>query len=669
MTTLLQPPAAPTRPQALDPAQKAAAEAPEGPVVITGGPGAGKTHTLVRRATALLRGNAKPATITYLTYTRKSADLARAQITSLISDEETTKKLFIGTFHAYASTYLRQAGAHQVARTPHYTVWDTDQATEVINAILLEHPGELNLGTKEISYFLQWMGLNKARHGEDPSNPDHAFWHDLQAMYDEEKHRQNAMDLDDVVPLAIRAMELDQRTRSIWNSIRSRHILVDEFHDITPTQYRLLELMTGPTRSITVATDPNQCIYAWRGADPTLLERFRWDHPRASNHHLRVNYRATSTIAQGAHLLTHSESTTGLYPDQQTSSRPSGPKIKLIHCPGIMQDLIRYVVAEIKNLNDQGIPYEEMAVLAKTNGPLNPLSVTLAGQAIPHHIVGATRHPNRDSSKRLLALLTTLLNPMDLGNFRNAACTEPGETKRGLNAEIAKKINELALENAMHLVDAASQFIDDLKPSARSRQGLEYLVPAWERLGDLLQENLLSLQEFIAKALEEIQRGVHSPRKITNAQGASDPIAQIRTLSESSTRLTGEDLRAHLARFLETAKGINHPDLVEQDAEDPFEPQAGISLSTIHKAKGQQWKAIWLIDASDHIIPGQWTQDDSPAMDHAHRLFLVALTRATDHLYICNAARNSPTGEQENELTRFVDLLTPASDLINLANA
>ena len=666
MTTLLQPPPNPAASLALDPSQKAAAEAPEGPVVITGGPGTGKSHTLVRRLSALLRGNAKPATIAYLTYTRKAADIARSQISLLIPDEAITKKLFVGTFHAYASTYLRHAGASQIGRTPHYTVWDQDQAVEIIDSILQEYPEETNLGTKEKERFISWMGVNKARWGEEPLNPDNAFWHELQTLYDEEKLRQNTIDLDDVVYLAVKAMESDQRTRTLWSNIRSRHILVDEFHDITPTQYRLLELMTGPTRSITVASDPNQCIYAWRGADPTLIERFGWDHPKAVNHHLRMNYRSTSTLTDASKRFTAAEATTGLYPEGQAPSRPPGPITRLVHCPGIMQDLVRYIVAEAQHLNAQGIPYEEMAVLAKTNSPLDPLSITLSGQAIPHHIVGATRHPNRDSTKRLLALLTTLLNPMDLGNLRNAACTEPGETKRGLNPEIAKKISQLADDNQLTLAEAAMHYIDDLKPSARSRQGLEYFQNAYTHLDDLLAENLLPLKEFMDQAQKQVLNGVHHSRKIINPQGTSDPLAQIMTLAAASTQLNREPLRDHLTRFLETAKGVNHPDMVEQDAEDPFEPQAGIALSTIHKAKGQQWTAVWLIDASDHIMPGKWVQDDTPSMAHAHRLFYVALTRATDYLYICNAARNSPTGEQENELTRFIDPISVDAELISL---
>lgn len=666
MTTLTQPLPAPANAMALDPAQKAAAEAPEGPVAITGGPGTGKTHTLARRITALLRGNAKPATITYLTYTRKAADTARTHIAAIIPDEEITKKLFIGTFHSYASTYLRQAGAHQVGRTPHYTVWDPDQSAEVVNAILQDHPGELNLGTKEIGDFLTWIGQNKARWGEEPKNPQHAFWLDLQTLYEEEKQKQNTMDLDDVLPMAIKAMEMDHRTRSIWNSIRSRHMLVDEFHDITPTQYRLLELMTGPTRSITIATDPNQCIYAWRGADPTLLERFRLDHPRAANHHLRMNYRSTSNLIDTAERFNSAEYTTGLFPDPQTASRPPGPAPKLVHSPGIINDLIRHIVAQAKELNQNGVEYEDMAVLAKTNGPLDPLSTTLTGQAIPHHIVGATRHPNRDSTKRLLALLTTLLNPMDLGNFRNAACTEPGETKRGLNAEIARRINQLALDEDCNLVEASAHILPEVKKTARSRQGLEYFIPAWQALDHLLAQNAVTLPQFIQTAHDEVQKGVQRPQKLTVAQGTNDPLAQIITLSETSVPLTGETLRAHLTRFLETAKGVNHPDLVDQDADDPFEPHAGIALSTIHKAKGRQWQAVWLIDASDSIIPGQWVQEGTPSMNNAHRLFYVAITRATDYLYICNAARKTPTGEPENEMTRFTDPISDLAEDLNL---
>ena len=575
MTSIL--PGAPPRetplPTALDPNQKSAAESPEGPVVITGGPGTGKTHTLVRRVTALLRGQAKPATITYLTYTRKSADLAREQIAALIPDENITKKLFIGTFHAYASTYLRQTGSGKVSRTPHYSLWDRDQSEEVVTSIMEDHPGELNLGTKEITSFLQWMGKKKAKWGQDPPNPESEFWFILEELYEREKIRQNTMDLDDVVLMALRAMESDTTTRNMWNRIRSRHILVDEFQDITPTQYHLLELMQGPTKSITIASDPNQCVYTWRGADNTLIERFRLDHPRAPVHHLKMNHRSTRTLVETALLVSSSQASKGLNPDPQAPSRPAGPQPRIINCSGTMQDLIKIVLAEAKKLNANGIEWHDMAMISTKRDPVTHLELALRAHNIPNHVIGATRHSNQDSLKRFMALLACLINPMDLGNFRNAACTEPGETKRGLNVQTAKRINAISFDGGMNLIHAAEDHMNDLNPGSRSRQGLEYFIPAWHRLNDLLEEDLLPLKEFMDRALAEVQRGTAKTLHSHTSPGVSDPIAQIMALSESSTKLTRESLRDHLTRFLETAKGVNYPDLAEDDADDPLDPR------------------------------------------------------------------------------------------------
>ena len=164
------------------------------------------------------------------------------------------------------------------------------------------------------------------------------------------------------------------------------------------------------------------------------------------------------------------------------------------------------------------------------------------------------------------------------------------------------------------------------------------------------------------RALAEVQRGTAKTIHAHTTPGVSDPITQIMALSESSTKLNRESLRDHLTRFLETAKGVNYPDLAEDDAEDPFDPQAGIALSTIHKAKGQQWQAVWLIDASDHIIPGKWAHDESPAMDDGHRLFYVAVTRATDILYICNAAQTTESNDPDATLTRFAEPFENVAD-------
>ena len=187
--------------------QQEAAQDPEGAIQIIGGPGSGKTHTLIARTMALLRSGVSPSYITYLTFSSRGADQTRHRISDYVADQEIAKRLFIGTFHHYASTFLRQAGAPLIGRSASYTLWDHQQAKDAISNLVEQDPGQLTIPTNELKNFLQWHGLNRARWGEDPSPPQEAYWYQLVDLYTQEKQRQNVLDLDDLIPLAIRAMD------------------------------------------------------------------------------------------------------------------------------------------------------------------------------------------------------------------------------------------------------------------------------------------------------------------------------------------------------------------------------------------------------------------------------------------------------------------------------
>ena len=289
-------------------------------MIIIGGPGPrARPEALIGRMAALIRGGHPAQTICYLTFSSRSADDVRQQLAALPSTQEASRELFVGTVHHYASTFLRQAGANILNISPHFTIWDQDQATEILTELVRaeletipdqdeDARAEVDMTQSEIGRFFQWHGLNRAVRAGENIPADKAFWYRLADLYTAEKRRQNTLDLDDLIPTAIRAMEENQQTQAIWSRMRSRHVMVDEFQDITPVQYRLLQLMTGPTRSVTIATDPNQSIYAFRGADSQIMEQFRLDHNDAGMHVLRLNHRSTKTLTDMATAITDHDS-------------------------------------------------------------------------------------------------------------------------------------------------------------------------------------------------------------------------------------------------------------------------------------------------------------------------------------------------------------------------
>ena len=638
--------------------QREAAQNPEGPIQIIGGPGSGKTHTLIARALALLHSKVSPSHITFLAFSSRGADQTRQQISDFIADQDIVKRLFIGTFHHYASTFLRQAGAPLIGRTASYTLWDHQQAKDTISNLVEQDPGQLTIPQQELKDFLHWHGLNRARWGEDPAPPEEAYWYQLVDLYTQEKQRQNVLDLDDLIPLAIQAMELDPKTRSQWNHIRSRHLLIDEFQDITPAQYRFMQLITGPTSSITIATDPNQSINTWRGADPTLLKRFRLDHNDTQVHLLRVNHRATSTLVETATTLTDSEQMTGLVNAYQEPIRPAGPPPAVINCRGLHEELYNHIIDAAQELvRNEGYTWEDMAVIYRRNSVRTSIRTILISHHIPHTVIGDVEDARDNNAKRAINLLSTLLNPMDTSTFAKAASVEPGDSKKFLNREATKTIAALANEHGLNLIESATKFLPTLRVKARTRQNLEYIVHAWHALTILLEDENATLRDLTHRALALVRQGQDHSYTIEADKHAT----RLLSMAETSFRLPTETLSLHLARFLETIKAAAYPDLQDDENDDPFTKQLGMTLCSIHGAKGLQWKAVWFVDASEHIIPGRTRPDRPQELEEEQRAFYVGTTRATDRLFFCNVEggnrgfHSKPTSflEPLDDVTRY----------------
>ena len=643
----------------LDPLQRKAATAPEGPMIIIGGPGTGKTRSLIGRMAALIRGGHPPQTICYLTFSSRSADDVRQQLAALPSTQEASRELFVGTIHHYASTFLRQAGANVMNISPHFTIWDEDQATEILTELVRaeletipdeDARAEVDMTQSEIGRFFQWHGLNRSVRAGENISADKGFWYKLADLYTAEKRRQNTLDLDDLIPMAIRAMEENQQTQAIWSRMRSRHIMVDEFQDITPVQYRLLQLMTGPTQSVTIATDPNQSIYAFRGADPQIMEQFRLDNHDAGMHVLRMNHRSTKTLTDMATAITDHESMRGLHHAYQQALRPEGPPPVLLDFDGENGAMDDHVLDMVQGIFNDGCPWEEMAIIYRRKATATRLITNLIGRQIPYTVMGETKRQKDSDARRITSIMTCLLNPMDTTAFQIAAGTDPRNKARKLTGEVARQINRTAKETGVNLIEAARRYSEKVREGSTIHRNLAYIVGAWQELDAMLDHSEPSLREICTRAQEILNETRYRSSMPTPAP--EPQMARLISLSETTNRVPGETTRQHLSRFVELMSMAPYPDHRNMENDDPFAHHQGITMSTIHAAKGLQWQTVWVMDAADHIVPGQIKENEESRLYEEQRTFYVAATRATDRTFFCNARGASKNFEAEP--TRFL---------------
>ena len=617
----------------MDRLQREAAQAREGPVAILGGPGSGKSHTLGARVVALLQGGRNPVTITYLTFSSRSASHARYQIAEMTGDRDLNRHLFIGTFHQFASSFLRKAGARRMGISPHYTIWDHDQARE--NIMGLAPGAEVEITNTEVERMLRWNGLNKSRWRERKEPAEREEWHTLADLYAREKQAQSTLDLDDLIPMAVQALEENVDIRDSWSAVRTRHLLIDEFQDITPSQYRMAELLTGRTRSITIATDPNQAIHGWRGAAPRLFNQFRADHSDLEIHLLRLNHRSSKTLAEAATRLSRDTDMTGLTDSYQTAIRPDGHPPVLLSFRSRMDQQNQVVLDMLSEMRKEGERWEDIALIYRSKNAVEGIDTHLLRRNIPYTRLGDTKLGGEGRLRDVLNLLSFLSNPLDSNAFQKAAVSEL-RGRRPLSRDMVRQVKEASEQSGRNLVEVAEEFIPMAEAGSYTKMNLEHGVKAWKEMNLELQENGHNLPGLIYRANNLLERNSGGQ------QGGRVPheITKLATQAERNRQSGKETNREHLSRFLESVKIAAYPDHRAEDNDDPYAHQQGLTLSTVHSSKGMQWKIVFFLDASQHVIPGRVNKDLNPtAFEEEQRIFYVATTRATEQLYYCNAVR------------------------------
>ena len=629
MTTLREPSLT------IDPLQRAAAEAPEGPILALGGPGTGKTHTIMARAAMLLKSGISPHTITCLTFSSRGAEDMRRMMENQPLTAAEAPHMFIGTIHHYASFYIRRAGYAELGISPHFTIWDQEQAEEMITEILdrKRDPKEKASG-QEIRTILEWYGKNQTRGIDEAEAPEKAEWVEVIGEYNRQNRENNTLGLEDLIPLAIRAMEANPETRAIWNRTRSRHLLVDEFQDMTPRQYHLLNLMIGPTKSIIATADPNQSINRWKGADPRLLELFQLDHGvKLNTRMLKVNHRGTRTLSEASSMLTKSEKMHGLVYDQQSAIRIEGPRPTLTRFRGTVHEMDRSILNSAEQLVKQGYHWEDMACIYRTHQTMNRMITQFSGKSIPHNILGDTQRDRNSNARCITALLALILNPSDANAFSIAAAADSASRPRRLNQTIADQVRREARADRTNLVEAAEKRIDRLSLGSSNHRNLHYVVNAWRELDRMMDTPGIELYDICRRANTLLL----DARRPGSAATEEPQTFRLMSLSQTTPRMGRENLRQLTARFLVLMASAMQPDHQATENRDPLAHNQGITFGTIHSAKGMQWKIVWVVDATDSDLPHmRWNSGDEELMEE-ERVFYVAATRATDQLHFCYA--------------------------------
>jgi DNA helicase II / ATP-dependent DNA helicase PcrA len=466
---------------ALNPDQRAAVEALDGPVLVLAGAGTGKTRALTARIAHLLNtGRAQPNEILAVTFTNKAAREMKARVGQLVGGVIEGMP-WLGTFHALSTKILRRH-AELVGLKSNFTILDTDDQLRLLKQIVqAENIDEKRWPPRMLAGLIDgWK--NRALPPERvPSSEAHAFAHrgtELYAAYQERLKVLNACDFGD---LLLHVVGIFQKHPDILEKYQRwfRYILVDEYQDTNVAQYLWLRLLAAGHRNIAVVGDDDQSIYGWRGAEVGNILRFEKDFPGAKVVRLEQNYRSTPHIlAAASGVIAGNESRLGktLWTDL-----PKGERIRLIgHWDG--EEEARWIGEEIEALGKgtrgmDPVSPEGIAILVRATHQMRAFEDRFLTIGLPYRVIGGPRFYERQEIRDAMAYFRVAVSPEDGLAFERIV----NVPKRGIGDKALQEINRVARENGVGLMDGARILVAEEGLAAKARAALAALIAQFDR--------------------------------------------------------------------------------------------------------------------------------------------------------------------------------------------
>src|SRR5436190_7267954 len=420
----------------LNPVQREAVLATEGPVLVVAGAGSGKTRVLTHRVAHLIAAcGVKPNEILAITFTNKAAGEMKTRLESLLGG--VSRAIWILTFHAACGRILRRE-APRLGYRSNFTIYDQADQVRLVKACL----EELERDPKRFVPRGIHAQISRAKNqliGPDDYRAQVSSFYDQTVadayeLYQRRLFASNAVDFDDLLWLTVDVLERFPEARERWQKA-FRYVLVDEYQDTNHAQYRLLQLLAGEHKNVFAVGDPDQSIYAFRGADIRNVLEFERDFPNTRVIALEQNYRSTNAILQAANeLISHNRERKE---KNLWSDHGEGEPVRVIETEDEHAEA-RFVAAEIAARIEEGYSARELAVVYRTNAQSRVLEDVLVRQGVPYQVIGGPRFYERAEIKDAIAYLQVLDNPADAVSLMRIA----NRPRRGIgDTSIARLVN------------------------------------------------------------------------------------------------------------------------------------------------------------------------------------------------------------------------------------
>lgn len=612
----------------LNPNQRRAVEAKDGPHLIIAGPGSGKTRVLTSRITYLVGvRNVFPYRIMAVTFTNKAAREMRERLQIAIGSA--AGEVAMGTFHSLCARMLRRDGP-LIGIDRNFAIFDSDDQLSVIKAAFKE----LNLDEKRVKpSTVHGIISNLKNELVTPElfAPDTYINEIAQRVYEKYNailRANNGLDFDDLLMETVRLLRESAPARERLQE-RTLHVLVDEFQDTNIAQYEMLRLISAKHRNLFCVGDPDQSIYKWRGADYRNAQRLEKDFPELTVIPLDQNYRSSQTILDAA-MAVIKRNPNRRHINLFTEKGP-GPRIvqrELYNAEEEAQYVID-TIAEMARL--KAAEPGEVAVMYRTNAQSRALEDAFVRAGQPYRLVGATRFYGRKEIKDALAYLRIVNNPADSVSLRRVI----NVPARGIGDKSIATVEEYARSSNLSMFEVLTRG-DMSGRAAKALADFGGLWKSWVALKDELN---------VARLFDQIMKT--SGYRDWMRDGTDEGEDRWANVSELRN-VAAEAGDTPLQDFLNDVALVSETDNVEDNPNAP-------TLLTLHAAKGLEYKVVFITGLEDGILPHSRTFDKPEDMAEERRLFYVGITRAKERLYLLRAFRRGLYGPSDaTEASRFL---------------
>ena len=631
----------------LNPEQRAAVEALDGPVLMLAGAGTGKTKALTTRIVHLLNiGSARPNEILAVTFTNKAAREMKERVGRMLG-EAVEGMPWLGTFHSICVKLLRRH-AELVDLKSNFTILDTDDQVRLLKQ-LIQAAGidDKRWPARQLAGIIDnWK--NRAWTPDTvPAGEASAFDGKAPALYRQYQTRLRELNAVDFGDLLLHVVTIFQQHADVLAQYQRwfRYILVDEYQDTNVAQYLWLRLLAGGHRNICCVGDDDQSIYGWRGAEVGNILRFEKDFPGATVIRLEQNYRSTPHILAAAGGVIAANK--GRLGKELWTDAPEGEKVRLIgHWDG--EEEARWIGEEIEAMQRgtrgmRPIGLDEMAILVRASHQMRAFEDRFLTIGLPYRVIGGPRFYERMEIRDAMAYFRLVVSPADDLAFERIVNTP----KRGLGDKAQQTIQRIARETGVSLLNGAALAVEQGAIKGKGAQALGKLVVDLSRWGRMTGDADLSHVELAEIILDESgYTEMWQNDKTPEAPGRLENLKELVKALEQFENLGG---------FLE------HVSLIMDNESD--EQGEKVSIMTLHAAKGLEFPAVFLPGWEDGLFPSQRSMDESglKGIEEERRLAYVGITRAEELCTISFAGNRRVYGQWQSQLpSRFIDELPEA---------